>query len=370
MRLRYYILLGFIVNIFIACEKETPVIIPGETETQSSIELSYFDFSGVPYVLASHKTNDIKVIFETTLNGMVLEFSPASLPFPIIMEDETNSLWDVFGICVSGERKGQQLISANTKTAYWYAWNSIFDTLELNDQTIINEPKVLNDFDWSIPTEFINVGAQFDGIPAINEPVILDLSFKDCIETYNFLNENDEVIVVSKSNETKIYPLKILIHHEIINDTLGGVPIVVSYAPYTGSTGVYERKIKNQTETFGVSGFIYNNNLLFFDRESNSLWSQLLDKCVNGEKKDAELKPIFHLMTRWGPWKDSFIQYNILAEEQGFDKNYEFNIFSDYASNDDDLPFEISVYNEAFNNKDRFIGLSSNKKARLHKLSN
>jgi hypothetical protein len=91
-----------------------------------------------------------------------------------------------------------------------------------------------------------------------------------------------EVLGVALGGDAHAFPVRMIEFHQIVNDSLGGVPVAVTYDPLTGTPLVFDRRVEGRTLTFGVSGLLYNSNFLLFDRETESLWSQFLGRAVAG----------------------------------------------------------------------------------------
>ena len=87
--------------------------------------------------------------------------------------------------------------------------------------------------------------------------------------------------------EKRAYPILILNWHEIVNDVVGGVPVTVSYCPLCGTGTAFHRSFSGVNTTFGVSGLLYNSDLLLYDRGSESLWSQILGQAVSGNSRGS-----------------------------------------------------------------------------------
>ena len=103
-------------------------------------------------------------------------------------------------------------------------------------------------------------GPPKDGIPSIDDPVFAG------IQDSQFMSDSDTVIGLYINGEARAYPLFILVWHEIVNDTVGGVPVAVTYCPLCYTNQVFERVIDGQEVEFGTSGKLYNSNLLMYDR--------------------------------------------------------------------------------------------------------
>ena len=125
-------------------------------------------------------------------------------------------------------------------------------------------------------------------------------------ERVKFLVDTDRVIGVEIAGETRAYPLRVLVQHEICNDVVGGVPVAVTYSPLCDSVVVFDRRVGGETLEFGVSGLLVNSNLVTFDRrdggKGESLWSQLWFKALAGPQTGTELKRVEHALAEWGTW--------------------------------------------------------------------
>ena len=124
-------------------------------------------------------------------------------------------------------------------------------------------------------SQLVSGGPGHDGIPALSNPVFVTASDGD-----TFLAPGALVLGVVEGGEARAYPHNVLWWHEIINDELGGAPITVSYCPLTGSGMVYEPRIGGQTLNFGVSGLLFDNNLVLFDRSTDSLCGDEDEPCL------------------------------------------------------------------------------------------
>lgn len=123
-------------------------------------------------------------------------------------------------------------------------------------------------------SDVLSGGPPKDGIPAIDEP-----RFKAILDILD-LGENEPVIVLKVGGETKVYPLSVLMWHEIVNDTIGGTPVTVTYCPLCNAAIVFEARVDGQTLTFGTTGKLRHSDLIMYDRQSESWW-QLFNVAVN-----------------------------------------------------------------------------------------
>lgn len=130
---------------------------------------------------------------------------------------------------------------------------------------------------WSIPVDqVLDGGPGKDGIPALINPELVPK------EAINFLNENDLVLGFKLGSDIRAYPYAILDWHEIIKDNIGVVSVAITYYPLTGTGIGWDRFLDESETTFGVSGLLYNTNLIPYDRATDGNWSQLLNESVNG----------------------------------------------------------------------------------------
>jgi Protein of unknown function (DUF3179) len=126
------------------------------------------------------------------------------------------------------------------------------------------------------PDQILDGGPPKDGIPAILQPKFVSAS--DAL----FLIPNDRVIGVFVHGRARAYPLKVLNWHEVVDDSVAGTPLAVTYCPLTASAIVYDRNLGKEPLTLGVSGKLYESNLLFYDKSTQSLWSQIKGEAIAG----------------------------------------------------------------------------------------
>ena len=130
-----------------------------------------------------------------------------------------------------------------------------------------------------------------DGIKAIREPSFITL--KDALTDtgFNYLKKDDWLLVIEHEGIKKLYPIMPLIWHEVVNDQSGKLNYAVTYCVLTGSAIVFDRNTDNgHFKTFGVSGCLYNSNLVMYDYQTRSTWPQLFSKCYSGVEKKISLK--------------------------------------------------------------------------------
>ena len=163
-----------------------------------------------------------------------------------------------------------------------------------------------NRFDDSFPDPLIDLddilpgGPPPDGIPPIDDPQFVTVSEAD-----EWLNDAEPVLVVDLNGDVRAYPIQILIWHEIVNDTVGGVPLAVTYCPLCNSAVTFERTVRGVETTFGTSGSLYFANLVMYDRTTESLWNQIDGRAVVGVLTGDTLRQVPSTMVAWSDFREA-----------------------------------------------------------------
>jgi hypothetical protein len=171
-------------------------------------------------------------------------------------------------------------------------------------------------------------GPPRDGIPALLSPQFL--SANEAV----FLSPTDRVLGIQGAHQAKAYPIAILNWHEIVNDSLEGTPVVITYCPLCGTGMGFLRRVGNQLLTFGVSGLLYQSDVLMYDHQTESLWSQISMQAVTGESLGQHLKPVFLEHTTWRAWRERHPQTLVLSQQTGFSRDYSRDPYQHYAQTD------------------------------------
>jgi Protein of unknown function (DUF3179) len=130
--------------------------------------------------------------------------------------------------------------------------------------------------------EIIPGGPPRDGIPAIDEPEFVPVAEAT-------LPEDEPVVGLVVNGDARAYPLRVLIWHEIVNDVVGGVPVAVTYAPFSNTALVFDRRVGGRVLEFGSTGKLRHSGLVMYDRTTESWWQQFLGKAIAGELTGTEL---------------------------------------------------------------------------------
>jgi len=203
------------------------------------------------------------------------------------------------------------------------------------------------------PDEILQGGPPRDGIPALMVPVFVTA------EKAQGLADTDRVLGVVRGGIARAYPIAILNWHELVNDRFGDEPVVVSYCPLCGTGMVFAAEQGGDALTFGVSGLLYNSDVLFYDHQSGSLWSQLLRKAVTGPMQGASLQmlPVSH--TSWADWRDRYPGTHVLSRETGYGRDYDRNPYGGYDRNGR-IFFPVANVSNRFHPKEQVLGVSLN----------
>ncbi|MBI3457936.1 MAG: DUF3179 domain-containing protein [Candidatus Rokubacteria bacterium] len=173
--------------------------------------------------------------------------------------------------------------------------------------------------------EIIPGGPPPDGIPAIDRP-----SFVAPAEADAWLSPKEPVLALELGDDARAYPLQILMWHEIVNDTVGGRPVTVTYCPLCNSGLVFDRVVDGKTLDFGTSGKLYKSDLVMYDRQSHSLWAQMEGRAIVGEKAGTRLKLIPANTIAYDEWKAAHPGGKVLSRETGHRRPYGVNPYEAY----------------------------------------
>lgn len=171
----------------------------------------------------------------------------------------------------------------------------------------------------------VSGGPPRDGIPSIDDP-----NFESADDADSDLDPGDPVFGLAVDGDVRAYPQAILVSHEICNDVVAGRPVSVTYCPLTGTAMGFERG----DTTFGVSGRLVNNNLVMYDRATETWWPQVLATAVPGPwNEDAETRSLreFRLVwTTWERWTTRHPDTRVLSRDTGFARNYDRDPYGSY----------------------------------------
>jgi len=222
--------------------------------------------------------------------------------------------------------------------------------------------RTLNGFDLNgalVPIRAIEAGGPpRDGIPAIDAPRFVDAAAAG-------LADRDRVLGLALGSDVRAYPVRILNWHEVVNDRIAGQPVAVTYCPLCGTGMAFDARIDGQPTAFGVSGLLYNSDVLLYDRRTESLWSQIRARAITGPLKGRSLTPVPLSHTTWAAWRARHRRTRVLSTETGFVRDYGRDPYEGYEQVQR-LMFEVEHRDDRLPPKAWVMGLVIDGQARAY----
>lgn len=172
--------------------------------------------------------------------------------------------------------------------------------------------------------EILSGGPPKDGIPSIDDPVFIPVSQSAD------LDDKEPVIGLEIDGDARAYPLRVLMWHEIVNDTVGGRPVTVTYCPLCNAALVFDRVIDGSADTFGTTGKLRNSDLVMYDRKTESWWQQFTGKAIAGEKTGTRLALVPSRLESWERFKSRYPNGQVLVPNNSGMRNYGTNPYRGY----------------------------------------
>ncbi len=185
-------------------------------------------------------------------------------------------------------------------------------------------------------SEIISGGPPKDGIPSIDEP-----RFESIAAARSWLADQSPVIALEIGGDARAYPLAILIWHEIVNDTVGGVPVVVTFCPLCNTALVFERRIDGRVLDFGTTGNLRHSDLVMYDRQTESWWQQAIGEGIVGEYTGRRLTFLPAQIVSLSDFEATYPAGRVLSRETGYRRDYGRNPYVGY-DRVDQRPFLFS----------------------------
>ncbi len=174
------------------------------------------------------------------------------------------------------------------------------------------------------PADIQSGGPPPDGIPSIDNPIFASVSDTD------YLSDEEAVIVVEYGGQAKAYPVQVLIWHEIVNDTVGGEPITVTYCPLCNSALAFKRSFGSRVLDFGTSGELYQSALVMYDRQTESLWAHFTGQGIVGHFSGAQLELVPAQTLSYAAFAARYPDGLVLTTDTGFNRSYGLNPYVGY----------------------------------------
>lgn len=183
--------------------------------------------------------------------------------------------------------------------------------------------------DFSIHTvpyaDILSGGPPRDGIPALDQPQFIAVDEAD-----GWLQPHEPVILVEVDGDARAYPLQILIWHEIVNDTVGGKPLVVTFCPLCNTAITFERTFGGRILDFGTTGRLRFSNLIMYDRQTETWWQQAGGQAIAGELAGGQLQFYPAAIVSWQDFKSAYPAGLVLSRQTGYSRDYGRNPYAGY----------------------------------------
>ncbi|MDE2744822.1 MAG: DUF3179 domain-containing protein [Chloroflexota bacterium] len=176
-----------------------------------------------------------------------------------------------------------------------------------------------------IELDELSQGAGRDAIPAINGPRYWTLE-----EASQVYTDNVPLVYVNVNGDVRGFPLEILTWHEIVNDTVGGVPVAITYCPLCNTAIAFEAQIGEEVYVFGVSGLLRNSDLVMYDRNTESLWQQSSGRAIVGTMVGARLRYVPAPVVTVGQLRSAFPDALVMSRDTGWYRAYGQNPYQGY----------------------------------------
>ena len=173
--------------------------------------------------------------------------------------------------------------------------------------------------------EILSGGPPKDGIPSIDAPNFVSVGDAD-----EWLKDREPVVFVEVDGDARAYPIQILMWHEIVNDTLGGKPLLVSFCPLCNTAIAFERTVNGQVFDFGTTGRLRFSNLIMYDRQTETWWQQATGDAIVGKLTGAQLAFYPASIISWADFKSHYPGGSVLSQKTGFVRDYGRNPYTGY----------------------------------------
>jgi hypothetical protein len=173
-------------------------------------------------------------------------------------------------------------------------------------------------------SEFERGGPGKDGIPAIDRPKFVS------IDDVDFLEPREPVIELVSNGDARAYPIQILVWHEIVNDSVGGIPVAVTFCPLCNTAIAFDRRVDGRTLDFGTTGNLRGSDLVMYDRQTESWWQQFGGRALVGELTGEKLEQIPARVVAWREFAQTHPRGKVLSRDTGHSRRYGENPYSGY----------------------------------------
>jgi hypothetical protein len=202
--------------------------------------------------------------------------------------------------------------------------------------------------------EIISGGPPPDGIPPLDAPVFIDVA-----GVGDQLEGAESVVALEINGDARAYPVRVMIWHEIVNDTVGGVPVSVTYCPLCNSAVSYRREVNGVETTFGTSGRLFASALVMYDRLTESLWTHFDGRAVVGVLAGTQLEPLASPLMAWQDFVSTYPDGQVLDSTQtGHSRDYGRNPYVGYDDAETEPFLFRGVVDDRERAKQRVVGIT------------
>ncbi len=174
-------------------------------------------------------------------------------------------------------------------------------------------------------SEILSGGPPKDGIPAIDTPDYVSVA-----EAAAWLGDQEPVILLRIDDKARAYPLQILTWHEIVNDTLNGIPVIVTFCPLCNTAIAFDRRLDDRVLDFGTTGRLRFSNLIMYDRQTETWWQQATGEGIVGELTGRELTFLPANIVAWVDFRENYPDGDVLSRNTGYVRSYGDNPYPGY----------------------------------------
>lgn len=210
------------------------------------------------------------------------------------------------------------------------------------------------------PQQILHGGPPRDGIPAIDKPEFIRA------QQAQHLQPTARILGLAIDGLAKAYPINIMNWHEIVNDAFDSKAVVISYCPLCGTGLAFLSPNQEGKSSFGVSGLLYQSDVLMYDRETFSLWSQILAKAISGPLKGQKLHALALHHTSWKDWQKRYPNTLVLSQRTGSKRNYAHNPYTGYSGTAQTYFPTIHPPPSLYHPKEQVLGVRIGKQAKAY----
>jgi hypothetical protein len=173
-------------------------------------------------------------------------------------------------------------------------------------------------------------GPPKDGIPSIDGPKFETLVGGKAGGWAADIGDVEAVVSLSIGGDARAYPLRILTWHEIVNDTVDGRPVAVTYCPLCNAALAFERIVDGRTLDFGATGKLRHSDLVMYDRQTESWWQQFTGESIVGALAGKSLKLVPSRLESFALFRKRFPEGRVLVPNEPALRRYGINPYVRY----------------------------------------